>query len=418
MSHLAGLCLPTGALFGLCQYTLGPPGKPGMAGTAGSDAQQEPQPMTQQSLNPAQAQAATRHDRIRFIGMFVGSVLVGVALVLVAVYNASTELAAVQQVDAMHDMMRDRLAKTLGARPVALGRGALEALAARLSTDHYRVVPVHGGEPRPGEGEWAWQGVRFSRERLEHSRISAHGGYFEDGADCYTWSLLPVPGVDDRLLVLHRHQPLAARTLFGVYQNRLLVPAAFAVWMTVWVSLILNGLVMRLRAQNEAVERMASRDPLTGLPNRNLLFKTLDALVARARTDNRSFALAVVDLDGFKGVNDAHGHDVGDALLQQVAERFRQAVRQGDMVARTGGDEFILLFPDSGVEGCQAICARVVQELGAEYEVLGQRVRISASMGVARFPEDAGEIDELTRKADESMYAAKRSGGGVVCYSN
>lgn len=372
--------------------------------------------MTQQSLDPAPAKAAARHDKIRFIGMFVGSVLVGVALVLTAVYNASTELAAVQQVDAMHDMMRDRLAQAVGSRPGALSRDAIEELAADLSTEHYRVVPVLGD--RPGEREWTWHGVRISWEHIERSRISPQGGYFEEGPDIYTWSLLPLPAGTDRLLVLHRHQPLAASTLFGVYQNRLIVPAAFAVWMTVWVSLILNGLVTRLRAQNDAVERMAWQDPLTGLPNRNLLFKTLDGLVARARTENRSFSLAVVDLDGFKEVNDDYGHDAGDALLKQVAERFRQAVRQGDMVARTGGDEFILLFPDSGVEGCQAICARVVQELGAEYEVLGQRVRISASMGVARFPEDAGEIDELARKADESMYVAKRSGGGMVCYSS
>ena len=373
--------------------------------------------MTQKTLNPVPASAATRHDKIKFIGMFVGSVLIGVVLVLVAVFNASTELAAVQQVSAMHDMMRDRLAKTAGSRQTAFGRDKIEKLAAGLSTENYRVVSVHGDQPQTGEQVWAWSDVRISRERIERSRISAQGGYFEDGPDIYTWSLLPLPGGGDQLLVLHRYQPLAASTLFGIYQNRLIVPAAFAVWMTVWVSLMLNGLVMRLRAQKDAVERMAWQDPLTGLPNRNLLFKTLDGLVARARTENRSFSLAVVDLDGFKEVNDDYGHDTGDALLQQVAERFRQAVRQEDVVARTGGDEFILLFPDSGAEGCQAVCARIVQELGAEYRVLGHRVRISASMGVARFPEDAREIDELTRKADESMYTAKRSGGGVVCYS-
>ncbi len=374
--------------------------------------------MTRDTPNSVRADAGTGYDKRKFIGMFVGSVLIGVVLVLMAVFNASTELAAVQQVSAMHDMMRDQLTKTVASQQAAFSHEAIENLATGLSTTNYRVLPVYGRQPQPGGHVWEWHGMRIAWERIEQSRISAQGGYFEEGPDIYTWSLVPLPGGDDRLLVLHRHQPLAARELFGVYRNRLIVPAAFTVWMTVWVSLMLNGLVTRLRAQKDAVERMAWQDPLTGLPNRNLFFKTLDGLVERARTENRSFSLAVVDLDGFKTVNDAHGHDAGDALLQQVADRFRQAVRQEDMVARTGGDEFILLFPASGAEGCQAVCARIVQELGMEYRVLGHRVRISASMGVARFPEDAREIDELTRKADKSMYAAKRSGGGVVCYSN
>lgn len=374
--------------------------------------------MTQQTPDPAPPIVTTGRDKIKFIGLFVGSVLIGVALVLVAVFNASAELAAVQQVSAMHDMMRDRLAQTVGSRQAAFGREAVEKLAASLSTENYQVAPVYGGRSRPGERVWEWHNVRIAWERIEQSRIGEQGGYFEEGSDIYTWTLLALPGGDDRLLALHRHRPLAARALFGVYQNRLIVPAAFFIWMAVWVSLMLNGLVTRLRTQKDAVERMAWQDPLTGLPNRNLLFKTLDELVERAGIDNRSFSLAVVDLDGFKEVNDAHGHDAGDALLRQVADRFRQIMRQGDMVARTGGDEFILLFPDSGAEGCQAVCARLVQELGTEYRVRGHPVRISASMGVARFPNDAREIDELTRKADKSMYAAKRSGGGMVCYSS
>jgi diguanylate cyclase (GGDEF)-like protein len=374
--------------------------------------------MAQQTSHSVRAKTGTDPDKIKFIGLFVGSVVIGVVLVLIAVFNASTELAVVQEVGAMHDMMQDRLTKALALQPAARGPAATEGLAARLSTDNYRVLPVYESAARPGERAWEWRGVRFSWERIERSRIGAHGGYLEEGPDLYTWTLLALPGSGDRLLVLHRHQPLAARALLGVYQNRLIVPAAFFVWMTVWVSLILNGLVTRLRTQKDAVESLAWQDPLTGLPNRNLFFKTLERLVGHAHAEGRSFSLAVVDLDGFKGVNDAHGHDAGDALLQQVADRFRKAVRQDDMVARTGGDEFILLLPDSGAEGCHAVCVRIVQELGADYLVLGHRVRISASMGVARFPDDAREIDELTRTADKSMYAAKRSGGGTICYSN
>lgn len=372
--------------------------------------------MAQPTRAPSAVDAGRTYDKIKFIGMFVGSALAGVVLVLLAVYNASTELAIVQEISAMHDMTQGRLAKVAGLRQVDISEEAIGRLAASLSTDDYPVLPVYAKEPGGGVPEW--RGVRISTERIERSRINARGGYFEEGAEIYTWSLLALPDSDHRLLMLHRHQPLAARALFGIYQSRLIVPAAFSVWMTVWISLMLNGLVTRLRAQKEAVEHLAWHDALTGLPNRNLFFKTLDELVGRARTEGGTFSLAVVDLDGFKQVNDTYGHDAGDALLLQVADRFRRTVRQEDMVARTGGDEFILLFPDSDVESCRAVCDRMVQELRGEYLVLGQRVRIGASMGVARFPQDANEIVELTRKADKSMYLAKRAGGGVVCYSD
>lgn len=362
------------------------------------------------------ASGGVSYDKIKFIGMFVGSAVTGVILVLLAVFNASTELAIVQEISAMHDLMQDRLEKTGTSRQAHITEQAMHSLAENLSTKHYRVLPVFAEPQNPDELEWQWDGLRVSWADIQQSRVGAQGGYFHRGGHVYTWSLL-APAGHRRLLVLHRHEPLAPRLLFSVYQNRLIVPAAFTIWMTVWVSLILNGLLTRLQAQKDAVERMAWHDPLTGLPNRNLLFKTLEDWVERARTERFSFVLAVVDLDGFKEVNDAHGHDVGDALLQQVARRFEHAVRRNDMVARMGGDEFILLFPDMTIEACEEVCAGIVRDLCAEYWVQGHPVRVSASVGVARFPEDAREIVELIRQADTAMYMAKRSGGGVVWYS-
>lgn len=355
-------------------------------------------------------------DKVRFIGIFAGTALAGVVLILLAVYNASRELAIVHQIDGMHGMIHDRVTNALKAASAPSDFAGVERLAKSLSSDAYPVLAL------PPSGAYAFDvgkhGLRIEQERIDQSRINERGGHIEQGRQVFVWVLVPVPGSPYRLLAVHPYQALSAGALFGVYQNRLIIPAAFYIWMTVWVSLILNNLVARLHVQKDAVERMAWHDPLTGLPNRNLFFKTLNQLVDVTRRNGSSLSLAVVDLDGFKQVNDTFGHDAGDELLRQVADAFRRSLRQGDMVARTGGDEFILLFPDSDGAGCRAVCERIVKELTSEYTLSQCSIRIGASMGVASYPGDAREIVELTRRADEAMYAAKRSGGGIACYSS
>jgi two-component system cell cycle response regulator len=168
--------------------------------------------------------------------------------------------------------------------------------------------------------------------------------------------------------------------------------------------------VERKRAEIR-LARLALHDPLTGLPNRLLLDDRLGHALTRRRT-NGQVALLFIDLDGFKAVNDAHGHAAGDELLVQVAERLREGLRAGDTVARMGGDEFVVLCEDvADVEATIALADRIALRLADPYLLSAGRVEISAAVGVAV----AGEEDapSLLRRADAAMYAAKRSGGSA-----
>ena len=160
------------------------------------------------------------------------------------------------------------------------------------------------------------------------------------------------------------------------------------------------------------LERVAHHDPLTGLPNRLLFGDRVRQAFAQSERAGTRVAVCYLDIDGFKAVNDAHGHPVGDRLLVAVATRLNSIVRGGDTVARLGGDEFVLLL--SGMrsdEECRAALDRLLLALAAPY-VLGdgRQLTISASIGVTIFPGDQGDPDTLVRHADHAMYAAKQAG--------
>jgi diguanylate cyclase len=179
----------------------------------------------------------------------------------------------------------------------------------------------------------------------------------------------------------------------------------------------LNRANLKLQAANEELRKRAFMDPLTGLPNR-LLFedRLMRAQLRRERQQERKeakLAVLFVDLDGFKPVNDQFGHAVGDSLLKEVARRLQSAVREGDTLARIGGDEFLVLMEDivDAADGA-ALAARVLQAM-SEPATLGERqVSISASIGLVVYP-DHGQTGKLIANADSAMYAAKRAGGNT-----
>jgi diguanylate cyclase (GGDEF)-like protein len=153
-------------------------------------------------------------------------------------------------------------------------------------------------------------------------------------------------------------------------------------------------------------------DELTGLPNRRLLRERLESALARARRHQASLALLFIDLDRFKQVNDRHGHACGDRLLQQVAARIGATVRDTDMVARMGGDEFVVLIEDiASPADAEAVGCKIHAALALPFD-LGNGIRqpIAASIGSAHFPEDADAIDSLLDAADTAMYVAKARG--------
>ncbi|MGZ8256712.1 MAG: diguanylate cyclase domain-containing protein [Gallionella sp.] len=159
------------------------------------------------------------------------------------------------------------------------------------------------------------------------------------------------------------------------------------------------------------IEYLAYHDVLTGLPNRALFNDRMRQTVSQARRDKASFALCFVDLDGFKAINDTHGHAAGDALLKQVAIRLRGCVREVDTVARLGGDEFVILLRDANAESALAhIAQKIIEQLAQVFKLDMAEVNISASVGISRYPSDASSADKLMHCADEAMYRAKHGG--------
>jgi len=155
----------------------------------------------------------------------------------------------------------------------------------------------------------------------------------------------------------------------------------------------------------------AGHDPLTGLPNRSLLSDRLEQAISNSQRQDKLLVLCLIDLDGFKEVNDLYGHELGDQLLKEVAQRFLNELRAGDTIARLGGDEFVLLLSDiEDIDDMEAALDRVLVNIARPYQIDGRQVQISASIGVTVYPLNDSDPESLLRHADQAMYQAKQAG--------
>jgi diguanylate cyclase (GGDEF)-like protein/PAS domain S-box-containing protein len=165
------------------------------------------------------------------------------------------------------------------------------------------------------------------------------------------------------------------------------------------------------KEQEKQLQHIAHYDALTGVPNRVLLADRLLQALARAKREHGLMAVCYLDLDGFKPVNDNFGHEAGDRVLVEITRRIKETIREDDTVARLGGDEFAVLLVGMQVpEECAGSLNRLLEVIHLPIEIQGQSVRISASIGVALYPEDDHDSDTLLRHADQAMYVAKQSG--------
>ncbi|MFC1459300.1 diguanylate cyclase domain-containing protein [Microvirga arabica] len=184
-------------------------------------------------------------------------------------------------------------------------------------------------------------------------------------------------------------------------------------------SVVLMGVIdVTERRRNEArIAYLAHHDALTGLPNRVLFQERLGAAFEQVHRSGRSFALLYLDLDGFKAVNDSLGHAGGDELLRHVAQRVGHCLRQNDVPARLGGDEFAILQGFSQYpHDADALARRIVDKLNEPFAILGQKVTIGVSIGIAVAPSDGASADLLLRNADLALYRAKASGRRTYCF--
>jgi two-component system cell cycle response regulator len=161
--------------------------------------------------------------------------------------------------------------------------------------------------------------------------------------------------------------------------------------------------------QTQRLENQLFEDPLTRVYNRRFLFSQLEALVSAARRHGRPLTVAMVDLDGFKAVNDTHGHDTGDEVLVAAAEALQRALRAEDVLGRLGGEEFLALLPDTGADAA----ARTAERLRGAVADAGGKVPVTASVGWAVLEDDEAP-DAVVRRADTALYAAKAAGRNRV----
>ncbi len=177
------------------------------------------------------------------------------------------------------------------------------------------------------------------------------------------------------------------------------------------------GLARSLQAANDQLRDLALYDSLTGLPNRMLLEDRMAQAAVNADREKVSFALMFVDLDRFKPVNDSFGHGVGDDLLKAVAKRLTGCIRKADTVARTGGDEFVVVLKEIGSRSDATLVGnKMLDELSRPYFIAGHELSISGSIGISIYPADGSDLLLLKANADVAMYEAKRMGRNAVCH--
>jgi diguanylate cyclase (GGDEF)-like protein/PAS domain S-box-containing protein len=225
---------------------------------------------------------------------------------------------------------------------------------------------------------------------------------------------------DDVAATLRQANDVTAGTMQRHFRNRYIHKDGHSVdmqWSAHWlpdygVRLGVGREVTELRRAERELEYMASHDTLTGLPNRYRLQLELQQQIENAVHSGGSLALLYLDLDGFKAANDRSGHLAGDDILRDVAQRLQQGLRQSDLVARVGGDEFVVLLPGCrGEEAARIVANGLRARLQPPYLLPDGPMHLDASVGIACFPVDGTDPESLLAHADREMYAAKRDSG-------
>jgi diguanylate cyclase (GGDEF)-like protein len=295
----------------------------------------------------------------------------------------------------------------------------LSAIRMRFAVLAYRAVAC--GAPQPTDGYLIsgvlWCGLQGCMSMTAMATgipalqvVAAISSMAMVGAICTR--NYPAPRFAFLLLALCDLPMVAGAVMSGNHWLLVLVPQTpmFLYVNRVVIRRLQDLAVVRLQAQRDIMTQ-TRQDPLTGLLNRGGLSERL-ALDDGAAA--RGFALFYLDLDGFKQINDTLGHAAGDRLLQEVGQRLRSCTRAGDIVARQGGDEFIIAAPRMGPVEAASFAAGIIRRItDHEYLLDGVAARIGISIGFACAPEDGVELDELQRKADAALYDSKRAGRGT-----
>jgi diguanylate cyclase (GGDEF)-like protein len=254
-----------------------------------------------------------------------------------------------------------------------------------------------GGTIRGDQTTLGAEGARGDRKVLRtYAPVAVAGGSgvaaifqdYEPIAEAAEATFLPIAGIFETVLLL----------LFAA-----LVP-------------ILRSVTVRIRRQMEEIQHRALHDELTGLPNRTLFADRIEQAILAAQRENGSHVVMLLDVDRFKEINDALGHEAGDLLLQELAGRLRGEMRANETLARLGGDEFGVLLPTGSAEDAMLVADRVHASLESAFSIAGIPLEISASIGMAMHPEQGEHADTLLQHADVAMYMAKAAHAKTAVY--
>lgn len=212
----------------------------------------------------------------------------------------------------------------------------------------------------------------------------------------------------------------AEQMVYGDKVRRLILALiSTAAFILIFLYTSVRRLSVAQRAAQARFAHQAMHDSLTGLRNRPAVMEHMDKKLADGEHEASlgGFGVLLLDLDGFKAINDNMGHDAGDALLRQVAARIEGALRDSDFVARLGGDEFLIVVPQvSDQETAARIGKKLVELVGKPYSLSGQQARVTASIGISMFPQDARDRETLMKCADLALYEAKHAGRDQLCF--
>ena len=285
----------------------------------------------------------------------------------------------------------------LGTDGVFRAKRTGERVTAGEAVDYAAVLPVADQEdPTVSLSANAWDGVRR----------------FTGAQQLYEFPLAVVAGLSED------EQLATAERKIHTYLWRAVVASGLIILLTTMLGRMTWQLARARARENEAklvhaqrIEDLAYHDGLTALPNRALFNKLLSQSISQARRYHKQLAVAFIDLDRFKQINDTLGHEAGDQLLKEVASRLKNCLRESDIVARLGGDEFVVMLTDVTEEKYAATVAqKIITSIAEPFVLMGQDFRVTASIGISTYPLDGQDAQTLTKNADIAMYQAKEDG--------
>ena len=291
----------------------------------------------------------------------------------------------------------DGVLALVGTDGVFRARRTGDRITAGQAIDYARAVPdTQQADPTVSLSANAWDGVR--RYTVAH--------------ELYEFPLAVIVGLSER------EQLAASRHDAHVYLARAGIASALLVLLTGTLGRMSWQLARGRKRETEAnlayalrIEYLAYHDGLTALPNRSLFNKLLSQAISQAQRYGRTLAVEFIDLDRFKQINDTLGHESGDQLLKEVANRLKACLRDSDAVARLGGDEFVVLLTELGDERYAATVAqKIITSIARPFVLVGQDFRVTASIGISTYPKDGLDEVTLTKNADIAMYQAKEDG--------